>query len=94
MSICCSPSIGYVRHPLGKIPDLSKVDGYIHSYSSGDYITAISDKDEDTEVSMTVSSDHDKTCLNLFCTTVVNCLACIYILHTCLAVADLVSLNG
>ena len=45
-----SPSIGYVPHPLEKIPDLKQMVGHIGIYKSGAYITAMSDKDKDREV--------------------------------------------
>ena len=48
----CSPSIDYVSHPVGKIPNIRKVIGYIGKCKSGagSYITALSDRNKDNEV--------------------------------------------
>ena len=49
-----SPSIGYVPHPVGWIPNLKKIIGMIgHSPSTGggSYIVVESDRDKHREVS-------------------------------------------
>ena len=46
-----SPSVGYVAHPQGSAADVRKAIGIIGRFSNGAYLTAISDKDRDLEVS-------------------------------------------
>lgn len=49
--LLCSPSTGYVAHPVGKIPNLKKViDRTGHCKGAGCYVTALSDRDHDKEV--------------------------------------------
>ena len=47
----CSPSVGYVAHPQGSAADVRKAVGIIGRFSNGAYLTAVSDKDRDLEVS-------------------------------------------
>ena len=55
--LICSPSIGYVAHPVGKIPNLKKVIGRAGHCKGGlgCYITAMSDRDRDKEVAITIT---------------------------------------
>ena len=45
-----SPSTGYVAHPQGSAADVRKVAGIVGRFSSGVYLTTVSDKDKDQEV--------------------------------------------
>ena len=56
-----SPTIGYyVTHPIGKISDLKKAIGHIGFCPAGSYLTTMSDKDRDSEVSDDVDvTDHE-----------------------------------
>lgn len=52
----CSPSVGYVAHPVGKIPNLKKVIGRAGHCKGGlgCYVTAMSDRDRNKEVSIAI----------------------------------------
>ena len=53
-----SPSVDYVSHPIGKIPNIKKMIGHIGYCKEGNgyYITALSDRNKDKEVCLIDSS--------------------------------------
>ena len=61
INFCYSPSIGYVAHPVGKIPNLKKAVGYVGhcKTGSGSYVTELSDRDRTREVYACVYVYHD-----------------------------------